>query len=86
MKSFDQTFKVVPQEKIRNALKKLFFCIFNKHVPIKRKYVRANEAPFMTKELHKAIMKRSRLRNKFLKKESITDRKKYFNGTIVKSS
>ena len=42
------------------------FCIFDKHVPIKRKYVRASEAPFMTKELHKAIMERSRLRNKFL--------------------
>ena len=32
-----------------------------------KKYVRANEAPFMTKEFHKASMKRSRLRNKFLK-------------------
>ena len=31
----------------------------------------------MTKELHKAIMKRSRLRNKFLKAKSITDRKNY---------
>ena len=34
---------------------------------LKKKYVRANEAPFITKELHKAILKRSRLRNKFLK-------------------
>ena len=33
------------------------------------------KATFMTKELHKAIMKRSRLRNKFLK--SIIDRKNY---------
>ena len=31
----------------------------------------------MTKEPHKAIMKRSRLRNKFLKTKSITDRKIY---------
>ena len=31
----------------------------------------------MTKELHKAIMKRSRSRNKFLKTNSITDRKNY---------
>ena len=31
----------------------------------------------MTKELHKAIVKRSRLRNKFLKTKSITDRKNY---------
>ena len=29
----------------------------------------------MTKELHKAIMKRPRLRNKFVKTKSITDRK-----------
>ena len=41
------------------------FHIFNKHGPIKKKYFRANEAPFMTKELHAAIMKRLRLRNKF---------------------
>ena len=34
---------------------------------LKKKYVRANEAPSITKELHKAIMKKSRLRNKFLK-------------------
>ena len=31
----------------------------------------------MTKEPHKAIMKRSRLRNKFLKTKSITDKKSY---------
>ena len=35
------------------------FCIFNKHAPIRKKYLRANEAPFLTKELHNAIMKRS---------------------------
>ena len=31
----------------------------------------------MTKELHKAIMKRSRLKNKFLKRKSITGTKNY---------
>ena len=40
-------------------------------------YIRANEAPFMTKNLHKEIVKRPRLRNKYLKSKSITDRKKY---------
>ena len=39
------------------TLKETVFCIFNKHALMKRKYVRANEAPFMTNELHKAIMK-----------------------------
>ena len=31
------------------------------------KIVRANEAPFMNRTIKKAIMKRSRIRNKFLK-------------------
>ena len=51
------------------------FCIFNKHAHIKNIYIRANEAPFMTKELHKVIMKRSKLRNKFLKSKSLSYRK-----------
>ena len=33
--------------------------------------------PFMTKELHKATMKRSRLRNKFLKNKNEIDRNNY---------
>ena len=40
-------------------LKDSIFCIINKHASIRKKYVRANKAPFMTKELHNAIMKRS---------------------------
>ena len=35
--------------------------IFNRHVPIKMKYIRANDQPFMTKELRKGHMKRTRL-------------------------
>ena len=50
------------------------FHIFNKHSPIKKKYFRANEAPFMTKELHVAIMKSSRLRNKFLSEKHQANR------------
>ena len=53
------------------------FCIFNKHAPIRKRYLRANEALFMTKELHNAIMKRSRYRNKFLKDKSQTSRENY---------
>ena len=56
---------------------KTVFHIFNKHAPIKRKYIRANEAPFMSKDLHEAIMKRSKLRNKFLKSRTLSDRKTY---------
>ena len=51
------------------TFKETVFCTFNKHAPMKRKCVQENEAPFMTKELFKEMMKRSRLRNnKFLKK------------------
>ena len=44
---------------------------------MKRKYVRANEAPSITKELHKAIMKRLRLRNKFPKNKDEINRNHY---------
>ena len=44
---------------------------------MKRKYVRANEVPFTTKELHKGIMKRLRLRNKFLKNKDEINRNNY---------
>ena len=50
---------------------------------MKRIYVRANEAPFMTKELHKAIMKRSRLRNKFLKNKNEINRNNYKVQKII---
>ena len=42
-----------------------------------KKYFPANEAPFMTKEVHNSIMKRSRYRNKFLKDKSQTSRENY---------
>ena len=45
--------------------------VFNKHAPIKSKILRANDNPFMTKELRKAIMVRSRLRNELNKKKTL---------------
>ena len=57
--------------------KETIFNISDKHAPIKQKYLRANEAPFMTKELHREIMKRSRLRNNFLMTKSQEDISKY---------
>ena len=38
--------------------KETIFNIFDKHAPIKQKYLRANDIPFMTKELHRKFMKR----------------------------
>ena len=47
------------------------------HAPIKQRYVRANEAPFISKTINKEIMKRSRLRNSFLNTKCDIDRKAY---------
>ena len=49
----------------------------NKHAPMKIKYIRANNSPFMNDEFSKAIMVRSKLRNKFLKLRTIESRNAY---------
>ena len=45
----------------------LLISILDKHAPIKTKSLRGNEQPFMTKELRKEHMKRTRLLNKYRK-------------------
>ena len=42
--------------------------VFIKSAPVRQRYVKAIEAPFVKKVLNKAIIKRSQLRNVFLKK------------------
>ena len=50
----------------------------NKHAHLKRKsFLRANHSNFITKELNKAIMQRSKLRNLYLKVRSDEHRIKY---------
>ena len=49
------------------SLTKNFLTIVNKHALLKKKIVRGNQAPFMTKEFQKAIYTRSRLKNKMNK-------------------
>ena len=41
--------------------------VLDKHAPIKNKKARGNDAPFMTMELSKTIMNRSKLRNRYTK-------------------
>ena len=45
-----------------------FLGVLNKHAPLKKKVHRANHAPYVTKALKKAIMKRSYLENLYFKK------------------
>ena len=51
--------------------------LINKHAPMKQKYIRANTAPFMNKKLSKAVMTRSRLKNKFLKNPNAINKATY---------
>ena len=57
-----------------DKFKCLIFKVLEAHAPAKEKYIRYNQGPFMTNDLHKAIMNRSRLLNKFRKK---TDQNKW---------
>ena len=52
------------------AFETAFDKVLNKHAPLKKKYVRVNDAPFMTKALRKAVMLRTRLRNKYNQKRN----------------
>jgi exonuclease III/predicted transport protein len=76
-KKFDQTvFHRELMEKLRSEqvnyanFEDKFLEVLNKHAPIKKKVVRANDKPFMTKALRKAIMQRSALKNVYIKEKT----------------
>ena len=54
-----------------------FLEVFNMHAPLKKKVVRANEVPYMTKALRKAFADRSRLENKYYKNRSVENLRAY---------
>ena len=49
----------------------------NYHAPCKQKYVRGNHLTFMNKTFSKKIMKRTRLRNKFLKNKNDCNKREF---------
>ena len=49
----------------------------DQYAPCKAKHARGNQMPFMTKDLSKNILKRSRLRNKYLKNNNEENRNLY---------
>ena len=55
----------------------LLMRICDKHCPLKTKYLRGNDQPFMTKELRKQHMKRTRLLNKYRKEKSVQNEMAY---------
>ena len=53
-----------------------FLGVLNKHTPLKKKVLRLNNVPYVTKALRKAIMKNSYLETLYLKKKSTKSLKK----------
>ena len=51
--------------------------VLEKHAPLKKKYLRANNSPFMTKQLRKLIMNRSRCKNAYFKNKTVENWEKY---------
>ena len=52
---YEEAFAVFPS---------VFSDVVNRNAPLKQKTVRGNNAPFMTKQLNKAIMHRSKIKNR----------------------
>ena len=62
--------RIDPSDLNYSSFETAFDRVLDKHAPIKKKYVRANDKPFMTCALRKATMLRSRLRNKYNEKRT----------------
>ena len=60
-----------------NLLTDKFLGLANKHAPLKKKFVRGNNAPFMNREFQKKIYVRSRLRNKYWVEPSAKNKAAY---------
>ena len=49
-------------------LSEIFSEVLNYHAPLKQKSVQGNHAPFITRELSKAIMTKSKVKNSYVKR------------------
>ena len=57
--------------------------VLDRHAPQKKRYIRANQKPFITSELNKAVMNRSRLRNRYLKLRTSESKIAYTENVIL---
>ena len=55
----------------------IFLIVLQNHAPLKKKLIRANHAPYMTKALRKSMMRRSQLETKYYKSKLPDDKKAY---------
>ena len=60
-----------------DSFEKIFMEVLELHAPLKTKLLRANEAPYMTKALKKAIMKRTELESKYYRTKCNLDKSIY---------
>ena len=60
-----------------NGFEQIVLNLLSSQIPSTKRMVRANQMVFMNKEIYKAIMVRSRLRNKFLKERTAFSREAY---------
>ena len=75
VKNCDFSLKTDNPNESYDLLTNTFINIVNKHAPLKKKFRRGNQAPFMTGNLRKEIYTRSR--NKFCKKPTKENEKLY---------
>ena len=61
-----------------------FLRVLEMHAPMKKKVLRANDKPYMTKVLRKAIMRRSELKRKYLKNKSDESHKAFKNKKTIR--
>ena len=83
-KNFDRViFKRELEDKLNQQIneykhfEQVFWEILNIHAPIKKKLLRANHVPYMTKALRKTIMKRCELESKYVKNKTSENLKPY---------
>ena len=57
--------------------------MLNNHASLKKKFIRANHVPYMTKALRKAIMKRSQRESKYYRDSTVENGNKYKNQQII---
>ena len=68
---------------LSDELESDFIKALNKHAPEKEKWLGGNNKPLITKPLHLAILKRSKLKNKARKTKLLTDIRNYKNSETM---
>ena len=77
VKNCDFSLKTDDPSENYDFLTNTFINIVNNHAPLKKKFIRGNQAPFMTRNLRKEIHTKSSFRNEFCKNPTKENEKLY---------